>query len=185
MSAPIHDGKAGHPALRVANAVGWTLDTAAVVVALGSIVAMFLALMADVVVRYMTTRGLGWPAEVPNLLFPWLIMGGIVIGAHRSAHIAVTAMIEALSLPRARVLGAAIQVLLIGVFTALAIVSLQVIAVTGQQVFPITRIPQLWAYSAMTFGCAGIALAAVVNLVRVLCVEDPRKLMPPAPEHTI
>lgn len=185
MTIPTHESKAGQPALRAANAVGWTLDTVAVGVALAAITSMFLALMADVVVRYMTTRGLGWPSEVPNLLFPWLIMGGIVIGAHRSAHIAVTALSESLSIPKARVLASASQVLLCGVFSALAWLSLKVIAVTGQQVFPITRIPQLWAYSAMTFGCGGIALAAAVNFVRVLYAEDPRRLLPPAPEHTI
>ncbi|MCH4813770.1 TRAP transporter small permease [Oceaniovalibus sp. ACAM 378] len=175
MSSSTQDkSKAGFPALRLANAVGWTLDTIAVVIALSSLVFMFLALMADVIVRYMTTRGLGWPTEVPNLLFPWLIMGGIVIGAHRGAHIAATALIDYLSVANARILGMALQVMVCGVFIALAWISLKVIAVTGHQVFPLTGIPQFWAYAAVTFGCFGIALSALVNLVRVFYADDPR-----------
>ncbi|MBR3371287.1 MAG: TRAP transporter small permease [Rhodobacteraceae bacterium] len=186
MTTPTKLSKAGSPALRVANAIGWALDRLAIAIAFSALVAMFLALIADVIVRYMTTRGLGWPTEVPNLLFPWLIMGGIVVGAHRGAHIAATTMIDMLPVSKARILALATQVLLAGVFASLAWISLKVIAVTGQQVFPLTRIPQLWAYAAITFGCAGIALSAVVNFVRILSADDPRyPLERPSAEHQI
>lgn len=186
MAQPNSSGKAAPAALRFANLIGRALEAVSLIIALASLVAMFLALVADVIVRYMTTRGLGWPTEVPNLLFPWLIMGGIVLVAHRGAHIAATALIDMLPIPKARVLALATQVLLVGTFASLAVVSIKVIGVTVQQVFPLTRIPQFWAYAAVTFGCGGIAIAAAVNFVRIFYAADPRKLIEqPSAEHQI
>lgn len=63
-----------------------------VVAVITALVAMFVSLMAEVVVRYLTNQGMGWPTEMPNILFPWLVMGGIVLAAQRGQHIAVTAI---------------------------------------------------------------------------------------------
>lgn len=119
-------------------------------------------------------------------MFPWLIIGGIVLVASRGAHIAATAVIDMLPVLCARILAMATQLLLIATFGTLAWFSLRVIAVTGQHVFPLTRIPQFWAYSAVTFNCAGIAMSAAVNLVRIFYAEDPRYLIEqPPPGHQL
>ena len=123
-------GRAGSPALRIADGIGLLLDRLAVAVATASLVAIFFALMAEVVVRYMTSAGLGWPNEVPNLLFPWLIMGGIVAGAQRGAHIAAEALRSMLDTARLRILLMGINLLVAVSFTVLACLSLQVIAIT-------------------------------------------------------
>lgn len=178
-NSPQYDVKAGPPALRVSNMVGLAVDY----IAVGSIVAIFLALMAEVVVRYFTSAGLGWPNEVPNLLFPWLVMGGIVIGAQRGIHIAAEAIRGFLSDENLRKLLMALHAMVALAFAFLAVLSLQVIAITKAQVFPMTGLGQAWAYSALLFGFGGIALASAVNVVRVAFVEDPRSINQPDPEH--
>jgi TRAP-type transport system small permease protein len=176
--------KAGEPALRIADAIGSVLDRAAMVIAVGSVVAIFLALMAEVVVRYLTQAGLGWPNEVPNLLFPWLIMGGIVLGAHRGAHIAAEAVQTLLNSEQLRILLILIHLLVAVSFAFLAYLSLQVISITKAQVFPMTGLGQAWAYSSLLFGFGGIAVASFVNLVRVALCDDPRTLNQLETEHT-
>lgn len=178
------DRKAEPPALRIADGIGRVIDTIAVAIAVGSIVAIFLALMAEVVIRYFTSAGLGWPNEVPNLLFPWLVMGGIVVGAQRGAHIAAEAVRAILDDTQLRYLLAGINLLVAASFAFLAYLSLQVIAITRAQVFPMTGLGQAWAYSALLFGFGGIALSCLVNFVRVLSCEDPRTLHHTDPEHT-
>lgn len=178
-------GKAAHPALRIANVIGLVIDRVAMVIAIASVVAIFLALMAEVVIRYMTQSGLGWPNEVPNLLFPWLIMGGIVVGAQRGSHIAAEAFQSFLSDEKLRVLLVLINLLVAASFAYLAYLSLQVISITKAQVFPMTGLGQAWAYSSLLFGFGGVALASLVNLVRVLFSDDPRNLHHPEPEHSI
>ncbi|MDQ1900226.1 TRAP transporter small permease [Paracoccus sp. WLY502] len=180
---PLGNGRADPAVLRVANAVGLVLDRIAVLIATTAVVIIFLALMAEVVVRYMTSAGLGWPNEVPNVLFPWLIMGGIVIGAHRGAHIAAEFIRGHLSRSQLRVLMIFIHLLVGAVFAALAWLSLGVIQITRTQVFPITGIGQAWAYGSMLFGFGGIAIASLVNAVRVAHAADPGALDHTDTEH--
>lgn len=180
---PLGNGKADPAVLRVANAVGLVLDRIAVLIATSAVVVIFLALMAEVVVRYFTSAGLGWPNEVPNVLFPWLIMGGIVIGAHRGAHIAAEFIRAFLSPPQLRVLLVGIHLLVAAVFAALAWLSLGVISITKTQVFPITGLGQSWAYTSMLFGFGGIAIASLVNAVRVAFAADPGALTHSDTEH--
>jgi TRAP-type transport system small permease protein len=182
-SNPVVERKAESPALRCADGIGRVIDVIAVTIAVGSVVAIFLALMAEVVIRYFTSSGLGWPNEVPNLLFPWLVMGGIVVGAQRGSHIAAEAIRSFISDSQLRVLLAFINLLVAASFAFLAYLSLQVISITKTQVFPMTGLGQAWAYSALLFGFGGIALASLVNFVRVLCCEDPRNVHNTDPEH--
>lgn len=171
---PSGGARADHPALRIAEAVGFVLDRAAVLISTSAVVLVFLALMAEVVVRYVTKAGMGWPNEVPNLLFPWLIMGGIVVGACRGAHIAAEAIRGHLAPETLRKLLMLIHLMVALAFTFLAWLSLNVISITAGQRFPLTGIGQSWAYASMLFGFGGIALASYINVVRVAFSADPR-----------
>ena len=42
---------------------------------------IFLILAANTVLRYATGSSLQWGNEVPELLFPWLVMAGVVLAA--------------------------------------------------------------------------------------------------------
>ena len=57
---------------------------------------IFLILVANTILRYATGASLQWANEVPELLFPWLVMSGIVLAAQQGAHIATTFLMEAL-----------------------------------------------------------------------------------------
>ena len=177
--------KADPPALRIAAGVDRVVTVAAAAVALGSIIAIFLALLAEVLIRYLTTRGLGWPTEVPNLLFPWLVMGGIVLAAHRGAHIAVSILLHALTPGAAKVLLVGMQLLVAATFVFLSYVSIAVVEITGNQLFPVTGIPQLYAYLSMFFGFGGIAIISLVTLIKVLYADDPRSVLDEGAEGSV
>ncbi|TEA73656.1 TRAP transporter small permease [Pollutimonas harenae] len=146
---------------------------ASVVIALGSLLAMFVALLLEVVVRYATNSGLGWPTELPSLLFPWLVMSGVVLAAQRGQHIAVTAILHILGKTSMRILLIALQLMLIVVFLYLAEVGLRVIEVTGTEVFPVTRITAKWAYLSLIAGFVGVALTALSTIVQLVVAPDP------------
>ena len=46
-----------------------------------STLVIFLILVCNTVLRYATGSSLQWANEVPELLFPWLVMSGIVLAA--------------------------------------------------------------------------------------------------------
>lgn len=164
------------PASGLASLVKWVdsaITAISTVVAVAALTIMFLSLMSEVVVRYFTNQGLGWPTEMPNLLFPWLVMGGIVLGAQRGQHIAVTAIQGKLGTTGNRVLLSAHQVLIAVVFFYLAWVGMDVVEITGSETYPVTGITAKWAYLSMIAGFVGIGLTALTTLGRVLTAADP------------
>ena len=87
-----HVREAGRPASPV-EWVDRAITLAATTISITALVVMFAALCAEVVVRYVTKTSLGWPAELPNFMFPWLVMSGIVLAAQHGAHISVTLLL--------------------------------------------------------------------------------------------
>ncbi|WP_227819794.1 TRAP transporter small permease [Marinobacterium aestuarii] len=170
--SPIPVARIGATAL----VVKWVDDVIVVtssVIAISSLVIMFVSLMAEVIVRYVTNQGMGWPTEMPNLLFPWLVMSGVVLAAQRGQHIAVTALNALLSRTGNRVLLLAQQVLVLATFFYLAWVGLDVVAITGSEVYPVTGIAARWAYLALIVGFTGLGITALTTFVRLLQASDP------------
>ncbi len=176
--------EAGGPA-SIVTLVDRIVSTLSAVIAAGALAALFVALMLEVIVRYFTTRGLGWPAEMPNLLFPWLVMGGIVLAAQRGSHISVTAVLDLLSPGIARLLLLAMQVLVAVTFAYLGWVGFAILEITGSEVYPISGISSRWAYLAVVSGFFGLSLTAVTTFVRVLLAADPRTVRAHTPEDEV
>lgn len=172
---------AGLPA-SILQAVDRIIALASTAVAILALLALFLSLGAEVVVRYMTTQGLGWPSEMPNILFPWLVMGGVVLAAQRGAHIAVTVILDLLSRKAARALLLGMQVVVAATFFYLAYIGLAVIEITGSEVYPVTGISAHWAYLSLIVGFVGVGLTAVTTFARLLLTDDPRLVRAEQPE---
>lgn len=149
------------------------IDGISVVIAVLCITVMFFSLMAEVVVRYVTNQGMGWPTEMPSLLFPWLVMSGIVLAAQRGKHIAVTTIQGFLSRGANRVLAMLLQILVAATFFYLAWVGLFVIEITGSEVYPVTQISAKWAYMSMIVGFTALGITAMTTLIRVMQADDP------------
>jgi len=160
-------------AAAVVKWVDRVIVASSVVLAVTSLVAMFGSLMAEVVVRYATNQGMGWPTEVPNILFPWLVMSGVVLAAQRGQHIAVTALNSLLGRTGNRVLLLGQQILVVVAFFYLAWVGLDVIEITGSEEFPVTGITARWAYLALIAGFVGLGITALTTFVHLLLASDP------------
>lgn len=175
---------AGLPATLLQAADG-AITVLSAVVAILSLIVLFLALGAEVVVRYLTTQGLGWPSELPNLLFPWLVMGGVVLAAQKGAHISVTLLLDLLPRPLARALLLAMQLVVGATFFYLAYIGLAVIEITGSEIYPVTGVSARWAYLSLIAGFVGVGLTAVTTFLRLLIAEDPRSVRAHVSEEEI
>lgn len=165
-------GGAGRPA----SPVEWVdrlITLAAIAISFTALISMFAALCAEVVVRYVTKSSLGWPAELPNFMFPWLVMSGIVLAAQHGAHISVTVLLGNVGRPAQRLMLLAIQVVAALAFFYLAWIGLDVIEITGSEVYPITGVSARWAYLALIVGFAGVGVTAITTFVRLLLALDP------------
>lgn len=137
-------------------------------VSIVSIVAIFLSLLLGVVVRYVLSTNLGWVAEVPNLLFPWLTMTAIVAAAAKNEHIGVELVVEKLPrLPKKAVVLIVNAIAMIA-FGVMAIHGLDVVEIAGSQRLPITGIGMSWAYWSVVIGFVGLAVVSLINIAIVL-----------------
>ena len=135
-------------------------------IAVGSIVALFLTILAEVGVRYLTNSSLGWPTELPNLLFPWLVMSSIVLAAQLGQHIAVDVGLRLTGPTSSRWVLIAMSLLAAAAFLYLAYTGLRILEVTRTERFPLMRLPMVYAYFAIVAGFLLLAVTALTTAVR-------------------
>ncbi len=126
-----------------------------------STVAIFVILVANTVLRYARGSSLQWANEVPELLFPWMVMAGVVLAAVHGAHIATTFLMEAIPAAARRVVGVVSWLVVAGLYGTLAWATFRMLDVVHDEKSPILQIP-----GSVTYGCVmvGMALLAVLAL---------------------
>jgi TRAP-type transport system small permease protein len=122
---------------------------------------IFVILCANTALRYATGSSLQWANEVPELLFPWLVMAGVVLAALEGAHIATTFLMDALP-PRVRrpvtVMG---WLIVAALYATLGVATLRMLEIVHDEKSPILQLP-----GSLTYGCVmvGLLLLAVLAL---------------------
>ncbi len=81
---------------------------------------VFAILSANVALRYVAGTSLASASELPELLFPWMIMAGVILAAQHGSHIAVVIVTQKLGASRRWVLAAGSVVVAV-LYAALAV----------------------------------------------------------------
>jgi TRAP-type C4-dicarboxylate transport system permease small subunit len=123
---------------------------------------IFLILTANTVLRYISGTSLQWANEVPELLFPWLVMAGVVLAAEKGAHIATVFLVDSVS-PGAR------RVIAVIAWTAVALLYAVLVRATWNmlEIVHDERSPILQVPGSVTYGCVlvGMLLLAALALL--------------------
>lgn len=123
----------------------------------------FLILSANVGLRYAMGTSLAWASELPELMFPWVIMSGVVLAALNGSHIAVVLLTQRLGRSRRWVLaGGAVAVALL--YLGLSWATLPLLEIAADERTPILNVP-----GSVTVICLmlGFVLLALVTLGQV------------------
>lgn len=122
---------------------------------------IFLILVANTVLRYITGSSLQWANEVPELLFPWLVMAGVVLAAQHGAHIATTFLMEALPAAGRRIVAALGWLVVGGLYGTLAVATFRMLEIVHDEKSPILQLP-----GSITYGCVmgGMVLLGALAL---------------------
>lgn len=129
----------------------------------------FVILSANVALRYAAGSSLAWASELPELLFPWMIMSGVVLAAQHGSHIAVVILTQRLGDARRWVLaGGAIVVALL--YTYLAWQAYPLMEISADERSPIMGVP-----GSVTVLCLmlGFVLLAVVTVCQIPSLWNP------------
>jgi TRAP-type C4-dicarboxylate transport system permease small subunit len=126
-----------------------------------SMAVIFAILVANTVLRYVTGSSLQWANEVPELLFPWLVMSGVVIAAQGGAHIATTFLMEALPPAGRRILATLAWLVVAALYATLTVATFRMLEIVHDEKSPILQLP-----GSITYACVmgGIALLSVLAL---------------------
>lgn len=131
---------------------------------------MFVILSANVALRYAMGTSLSWASELPELLFPWLIMAGVVLGTQHGSHIAVVIVTQKLGASRRWVL--AIGAVLVAVmYLGLCWAAWPLFEISSDEYTPMLKVP-----GSVTVGClmGGFVLLAVTTLLQLPSILWPQ-----------
>lgn len=127
-----------------------------------STVVIFVILVANTILRYATGASLQWANEVPELLFPWLVMSGVVLAAQHGAHITTSFLVEKLPVGARQACAVFGWLLVCALYATLARATWLMLEIVHDEKSPILQIP-----GSVTYACvmAGMAMLAVLALV--------------------
>lgn len=124
---------------------------------------MFVILSANVALRYVMGTSLAWASELPELLFPWLIMAGVVLGAQHGSHIAVVLVTQKLRASRRWVLATG-TLLVALLYLGLCWAAWPLFEIAADEYSPMLHVP-----GSLTVGClmGGFLLLAATALMQL------------------
>ncbi len=124
-------------------------------------VVIFLILVANTLLRYITGSSLQWANEVPELLFPWLVMAGVVLAAVHGAHITTSFLMDAVAPALRRVVIVLGWVVVGALYITLSIATFRMLDIVHDEKSPILQLPGSITYGCVMVGMALLALLAI------------------------
>lgn len=148
-------------------AIGWICRATILVTMVG----LLAVIGANVVMRYaFQSGGINEVGEIPELLFPWLIGAGIVLGVQRGAHISVDFASDKLG-ERGKVgMAVFVNLVVISTYAALFVPVLTIAEITSIEHTPLLNLPRSIGFYSIAATIAGVAATAAINSIRVLCL---------------
>ncbi len=145
------------------------LDISGRLVCVATLVVLFVALMANVILRYLFGKELDWAYDIHAILLPWMIAGGVVIATVYSRNIAVTILPDLLPAARRKLLFIVVSALtlLISVFVVWSAFPI-IKAAQYQRISSLGGISQLWGYASLIYGFGGIAVICASDVIAAL-----------------
>ena len=127
---------------------------------------IFLILVANTILRYATGASLQWANEIPELLFPWLVMSGVVLAALRGAHITTSFLMEKFGSATRRIVGVAGWLIVCVLYAVLAKATYQMLEIVHDEKSPILQLPGSITYGCVMFGMVMLSILALFSAWR-------------------
>jgi TRAP-type C4-dicarboxylate transport system permease small subunit len=127
---------------------------------------IFAILVINTVLRYITGSSLQWANEVPELLFPWLVMAGVVLAALHGAHIATTFMMDAVPAATRRIVSTISWLVVSALYATLGVQTLRMLEVVHDEKSPILQLPGSLTYACVMVGMLLLAVLALQSAWR-------------------
>ena len=167
----------GRPAPPILRGIVSTMEMSGRLICVVTLVVLFIGLMANVVLRYASGRGLDWAYDIHAILLPWMIAGGVVIATVHSRNIAISILPDLMSPAGKRMLFILVSVLTLVISLFVVWSSFPIIkAAQFQRITALGGISQLWGYASLIYSFGGIALICLCDVIAALMGRTLRRV---------
>ena len=154
--------------IRLVNgAIGFACRTALYI----TLSVTFMILSVNVGLRYLAGSSLAWASELPELLFPWMIMSGVVLAAQHGSHIAVVILTQKMGNARRWVLAVG-TLLIAAMYSWLAWIALPLMEISADERTPIMGVPGSITVSCLMLGFLCLALVSLSQIPSILSAPN-------------
>jgi TRAP-type transport system small permease protein len=125
-------------------------------------VVIFVILSANTALRYVNGSSLQWANEVPELLFPWLVMAGVVLAAEKGAHIATVFLVDSVSSAARRIIAVITWTTVALLYAVLVRATWGMLEIVHDERSPILQVPGSVTYMCVLIGMVLMAALALL-----------------------
>ena len=125
---------------------------------------VFAILSINVGLRYAAGTSISWASELPELMFPWMIMAGVVLAAQNGSHIAIVLLTQKLAPAARRLVLVAGSLVVATLYGAMAVIAWPLVEITADEKTPVLGVPgsvSVWSL------LLGFGLLSLVTLCRL------------------
>jgi TRAP-type transport system small permease protein len=142
--------------------------------------AIFVILCANTILRYVRGSSLQWASEVPELLFPWLVMSGVVLAAAHGSHLTTSFLVDRLPAAARRGVAIGAWLLVAALYGTLVVATWRMLEIVHDEKSPILSVPGSVTYGCVMVGMSMLALLALQSAWASWSGDTPRE----RPAHT-
>lgn len=131
-----------------------------------TMVLIFVILAANTLLRYAFGTSLQWANEIPELLFPWLVMSGVVLAAEKGSHIATVFLVDSVKAETKRFIAIISWTAVAVLYAVLVHATWNMLEIVHDERTPILQIPISVTYSCVLTGMVMLAMLAMLSAWR-------------------
>jgi TRAP-type C4-dicarboxylate transport system permease small subunit len=129
---------------------------------------IFAILCINTLLRYVLGSGMQWANEVPEMLFPWLVMAGVVLAAVTGSHITTTFLRDRISPYAQRWLSVSVWSAVTVMYATLSFATLKMLSIVHDEKSAILGVPQSVTFGCVMLGMVCLMLLAFKDVITVL-----------------
>lgn len=157
-----------HELIRLCDVVDTLIRSLCRVIIYITTVLLFLILATNVFLRYLSGSSLSWAGELPELMFPWLVMAGVVLAAQYGSHIAISWFLDRIPLPARRVIVVLNCLILVVAYGALAWGTYTLMPIVSTERTQVLQVPSSVTYSCMLAAFLMLVVTSLSQAIRLV-----------------
>ena len=157
--------------LRVCDWIDATIATACRFVLYVTTVLLFGILAINVFLRYLSSTSLKAGGEAPELIFPWMVMAGVVLAAQYGSHISIVWFLEKIPLKYRRIVILGNSLNLVAAYSSLALGALTLMPIVSTERTPVLGVPSSVTYSCFLLAFLLLVLTSVTQSIRMYLTQ--------------